>query len=208
MAEIEIEKKNQIWPWILLAILVIAALLYFFVWADDGTDDVDDMDDMNTEQVYDNNAMDNETADYQDAENMQYVALINEYDTYINDPQMGLDHEYTNGALMKLISAVDATANELGVDIESDLEKARKEAQSITEDPLKVTHANSIKDSGKHILTALKTIQTEKFPDMSNAYSEIDSAFSKIDPGKETLNQKMEVKSFFNKVSSLLNSMK
>lgn len=43
---------------------------------------------------------------------------------------------------------------------------------------------------------------------MSNAYSEIDSAFSKIDPGKETLNQKMEVKSFFNKVSSLLNSMK
>lgn len=138
MAEIEIEKKNPIWPWILLAILVIAALLYFFVLADDGTDDVDDMDDMNTEQVYDNNAMDNETADYQDAENMQYVALINEYDTYINDPQMGLDHEYANGALMKLISAVDATANELGVDIESDLEKARKEAQSITEDPLKV----------------------------------------------------------------------
>lgn len=208
MAEIEIEKKNPIWPWILITILVIAALLYFFVWADDGTDDVDDMDDVNTEQIDNNNEIDNEASNYQDAENMQYVALINEYDTYINDPQMGLDHEYANGALMKLISAVDATANELGVDIKADLEKARTEAQSISEDPLKVTHANSIKDSGKHILKALKTIQTEKFPDMSNAYSDIDSAFSKIDAGKETLNQKEEVKAFFNKVSSMLNSMK
>jgi len=209
MAEIEIEKKNPIWPWILLALLVIAALLYFFVWADDDTDDVDDMDDMNTEQVYDNNnAVDNETADYQDTDNVQYVTLINEYDTYINDPQMGIDHVYTNGALMKLIAAVDATADELGVEIEADLENARKEAQSITEDPLKVTHANSIKDSGEHILRALKTIQTEKFPDMSNTYSDIDSAFSKIESGKETLNQKNEVKSFFSKVSSMLNSMK
>ncbi len=208
MAEIEIEKKNPIWPWILLAVLIIAALLYFFVWSDDGTDDVDDMDDMNTEQVYDNSTVENDTADYQDTENMQYVALINEYDTYINDPQMGLDHEYTNAALMKLISAVDATADELGVSIEADLENARKEAQSVTKDPLKATHANSIKDSGKHILRALKTIQTEKFPDMSNAYSEIDSAFSKIDAGKETLNQKNEVKSFFNEVSNMLNSMK
>lgn len=205
MAEIEIEKKSPIWPWILLAILIIGALLYFFVLADD---DVDDADDMNTEQVYEDNDMDNNTTDYQDAENMGYVAAINEYDTYIKDPQMGIDHEYANGALMKLIAAVEATANELGVDINADLDKAKKEAQSITKDPLKVTHANSIKDSGKHILKALKSIQTEKFPDMSNAYSEIDSAFSKIDAGKETLNQKNEVKSFFNKVSSLLNSMK
>ncbi|CAM4164070.1 hypothetical protein [Gillisia hiemivivida] len=205
MAEIEIEKKSPIWPWILLAILIIAALLYFFVLADD---DVDDADDMNTEQVMDDDEMDNETMEYEDAENMQYVTAINEYDTYINNPEMGVDHEYTNGALMKLISAVDATANNLGVDIDADLENARNEAQEITEDPMKVTHANSIKDAGQHILKALQTMQEEKFSNLSSAYSEVDAAFAKIEGGQETLNQKEEVKSFFTKVSSLLNSMK
>ncbi len=208
MAEIEIEKKKTIWPWILLAILIIAALLYFFVWADDDGDEVDDMDDMNTEQVMEEDQMDDETMDYQDAENMQYVAAINEYDTYINNPEMGIDHEYTNGALMKLIAAVDATANDLGVDIDADLKNARNEAQAITKDPMKVTHANSIKDAGKHILKALQTIQKEKFPNLSSTYSEVDSAFAKIEAGKETLNQKEEIKTFFTKVSSLLNSMK
>jgi hypothetical protein len=205
MAEIEIEKKSPIWPWILLAILIIAALLYFFVLADD---DVDDADDMNTEQVMDDDEMDNETMEYEDAENMQYVKAINEYDTYINNPEMGVDHEYTNGALMKLISAVDATANNLGVDIDADLENARNEAQEITEDPMKVTHANSIKDAGQHILKALQTMQEEKFSNLSSAYSEVDAAFAKIEGAQETLNQKEEVKSFFTKVSSLLNSMK
>ncbi len=205
MAEIEIEKKSPIWPWILLALLIIAGLLYFFVLAGD---DVDDADDMNTEQVMDEDEMDKETMEYEDAENMQYVTAIKEYDTYIINPEMGIDHEYTNGALMKLISAVDATANNLGVNIDADLENARKEAQGITEDPMKVTHANSIKDAGEHILKALKTIQQEKFSNLSSAYSEADAAFAKIEGGKETLNQKEEVKSFFNKVSSLLNSMK
>lgn len=205
MAEIEIEKKSPIWPWILLAILIIAALLYFFVLADD---DVDDADDMNTEQVMDDDEMDNETMEYEDAENMQYVKAINEYDTYIKNPEMGVDHEYTNGALMKLISAVDATANNLGVNIDADLENARNEAQQVTEDPMKVTHANSIKDAGQHILKALQTIQEEKFSNLSGAYSEVDVAFAKIEGAQETLNQKEEVKSFFTKVSSLLNSMK
>lgn len=205
MAEIEIEKKNSIWPWIIVAILVIAALLYFFVWADD---DVDDVDDMNTEQVMDQDDVNNDTMDYQDAENTAYVAAINEYDTYINNPDMGVDHVYTNKALMKLIAAVDATADNAGVNIDADLENARNEAQAITKDPAKLTHANSIKDAGKHILKALETIQEEKFPNLSNAYSEVDTAFAKIEGDQETLNQKEEVKSFFNKVSSLLNSMK
>ena len=59
MAEIKIEKKKPIWPWILLAIIIIAVVA-FFVYYEDGeildddevelNDDVevDDVDDMST----------------------------------------------------------------------------------------------------------------------------------------------------------------
>ncbi len=59
MAEIKIEKKKPIWPWIIL-VLVILALLYFLVFADDD-DDKDDMDDMNTEQVEEETAWEDDT---------------------------------------------------------------------------------------------------------------------------------------------------
>lgn len=34
MAEIKIEKKNPIWPWILVGVIILALILYFFVFKD------------------------------------------------------------------------------------------------------------------------------------------------------------------------------
>jgi hypothetical protein len=206
MAEIEIEKKKSKWPWILLALLILAALLYFFVWADDDTDDMDDMENVTTEQVVEENEVEEETAEWED--NAGDTTSVQAFDAYIKNPDMGLDHKYTNGALLKLIAVVKTVADKNSVDINADLQNAKKEANSIKKDPMKVTHANSIKDAGQHILKGLKTIQEEKFPDLSNAYSDVDKAFAKIEGNQETLNQKEEVKTFFQKVSSLLNSMK
>ncbi|MFV8224601.1 hypothetical protein [Christiangramia aquimixticola] len=206
MAEIEIEKKKSKWPWILVALLILAALLYFFVWAADDVDEVDDMENVTTEQVVENENITDESSDMEN--NAVDTTAVQEFDAYIKNPDMGLDHKYTNGALLKLIAAVKAVADNNGVNIDADLENARSEAQAIKKDPMKVTHANSIKDAGQHILKALKTIQNEKFPDLSGAYSDVDKAFAKIEGKQETLNQKEEVKTFFTKVSSLLNSMK
>lgn len=208
MAEIKIEKKKSVWPWILVAVLLILALLYFFVWADNDDDDMDDMDDMNTEQVMEEDEMVDDTTNYSEAGTTGYAAAVNEYDTYINDPKMGRDHEYANGALLKLIAAVEATADKIGVNIEADLEKAKSEAQDIKKDPMAVTHANGIKKAGDNILNALETMQKEKFPDMGNAYTKVETAYKKIEGNKETLNQKDAVKSFFQEASTLLNSMK
>jgi len=49
---------------------------------------------------------------------------ISNYLTYINNSKMGLEHEYTNGALIHLITATEAEANNLGVDISANLEKS------------------------------------------------------------------------------------
>ena len=52
MAEIGIEKKKPVWPWIIL-VLVILAILYFIFFANDDNDQTDDV---NTEQVEDTTA--------------------------------------------------------------------------------------------------------------------------------------------------------
>ncbi len=202
MAEIEIEKKKTIWPWILVALLILAVILYFWVYADDN-DDLETNEEITTEQVMEeemNDASDmNETAD---------MAALQEYSSYIDNPDMGLDHEYANGAITELIDATRAVAESNNVNIDAELAEAQDKAQMITEDPMQLTHANKIKSSGETILAALQKVQSQKFPDLNEEYTAVEEALAKIKPDQPTLDQKDAVKSFFEKAEELLNSMK
>jgi hypothetical protein len=56
MAEIKIEKKKPVWPWILIAVIILAVIGYF-VFADEQTDDY--MEENNTQGIgAENNIMD------------------------------------------------------------------------------------------------------------------------------------------------------
>lgn len=201
MAEIKIKKKTPIWPWIVGILIVIALLLYFFVFANDNTDDADDVNTTDTEQVMDNNNGMNDTAD------LAGISEITSYNSYISDPNMALDHEYTSGALSKLIAATKATADALNVDVNADITEANAKADAITSDPTSLTHANKIKDAAQSIAQALQTIQTEKFPQLKSQYKEVETAISNIDPDTPTLEEKDDVKAFFSKAGNLLTSI-
>lgn len=58
MAEIKIEKKKPIWPWVLITIIILAAIAYF-IYANNETDDYPD--DINSDDVDDMN-MDSDTS--------------------------------------------------------------------------------------------------------------------------------------------------
>lgn len=195
MAEIEIEKKKTMWPWILLGVIILLVILYFLFFTDDDVEEIE-TDQVTTEQVM------------EESDNTQEISAVAEYGDYIDDPNMGLDHEYANGAILELIAAVEAVARENNVDIQADIAEARSKAQMITEDPMKVTHADRIKSSGETIARAMHKIQTEKYPNLEEDYSEVESALSNIEQGQETLNQKEAVKSFFDKADELLTEMK
>ncbi|MGY8910818.1 MAG: hypothetical protein ACKVIG_13310, partial [Flavobacteriales bacterium] len=131
-----------------------------------------------------------------------------EYSDYIgNAGKMGIDHEYSNGALMYLINAVEAKANELNIDIEADIEEARKNAEIITDDPESLNHANLIKDSGMIISRALTTIQKSEYPNLTTEASDVEMAVSKIKKDEQTLNQKDDVNRFFKSAETLLEKM-
>lgn len=200
MAEIKIEEKSPIWPWVLLIIAIIAILIYVFAFNNNG-DDTDDRQRDRTEQRTD------DTADSrQDAPNNStvaaYVSLIKD------DPdQMGLEHDFTNEALLKLENATNAMADEIGYDIKKDMDEVRTHADKITREPYETTHANSIRKASDVLARVLQNIQQEAFPGLANEANEVKNAASAIDPEVLTLNQKGDVKNFFRESAALLEKM-
>ncbi|TDE18125.1 hypothetical protein [Dyadobacter psychrotolerans] len=134
---------------------------------------------------------------------------VAEYVTFIGNDQnkMALDHAYTNEALLKLTSAVDAMASEVNFDIKADLDKARQCANKITENPFETSHADEIRKAAEILSGSLQNMQVAKYPGLSNEAEEVKSAAMAIDPKTLTLDQKDAVKAFFAKCSDLLEKM-
>ena len=213
MAEIKIEKKKPIWPWIIL-VLVILALLYFLVFADDD-DDNDDMEEVDTEQVEEGTAWedDTDTANWDDSEsNWENDSLstgsVSGYVAYVSDKsKMGVDHEYTNNALIELMNAVQAKADEMNYDISADMQQVRQSAQAITKDPTAMNHANTIKDAGTKLANIIEKMQKEKYPDLSQDVQEVKTAANNIKPDVQTLQQKDQINKFFDEAADVLKKM-
>jgi hypothetical protein len=196
MAEIKIEKKKSILPWIIMGLLLLAALLYFLFFRNDD-DKVERVDDTtivtDTDSV---NARQNPSAV------ADYISFIN-----ADTASMGLNHIFTHDALVKLIDATDATANNQNFDIKADLDQARENAEKITSDPMDTQHANFIKSATAKITNALQNLQAAKFPDLASSSKSVQDASAAINNADLTLDQKQTVKNYFKEAGSLLQQM-
>ena len=199
MAEIKIEQKKQIWPWLLVGLFIVALLVYFLVFRDKSK---------NTEAVTE--------ADYITNTNEPDLLGVKENNSivaaYINfiensKEKMSLDHAYTNEALLKLIEATNAMANEVGYEVKADLEKVKGYANMITKDPFETTHADNIRKADDIIANVLQNIQKAKYPGLADEVEELKSASASINPDVLTLNQKDAVKNFFAKAADILQKM-
>ncbi|WP_373523519.1 hypothetical protein [Aquiflexum sp.] len=198
MAEIKIEKKMPMWPWILLILVVIGILVYLFAFSGD---EVDNRQDDRTEQTSEQSSDTRQVAPNNSTVGA-YVSFIKE------DPdQMGLDHDFTNEALLKLTNATSAMADEIGYDIQKDLEEVRTHTDKITKDPYETTHANSIRKSAEILANVLQNMQQKAFQGLASEANEVKNAATAIDPDVLTLDQKGDVKNFFRESADLLEKM-
>lgn len=193
MAEIKIEKKPPVWPWILLGLLLVGGLVYWFALRDNGGNTMADATD-STETMTANNMGTGPVA--------EYIAFID------NDTEpMGLDHEFTHDGLMKLTAATQAVADQADYDIKADLDQVKEYANKIEVDPFETTHANSIHKAAEILAGSLHKMQEAKYPQLANEAQSVVSAAGKINPDVLTLDQKPAVKGFFNEAASLLRRM-
>lgn len=134
---------------------------------------------------------------------------VAEFRDYVNNDQgrFGRDHEYTSGALTRLIEATRSVADKHGHYINTDLNQAKEDADKITHDPQSLAHANHIRNAATAIAVALQNLQKAKFPQLNTEASRVKDAAADIDAGKETLNQKDNIRTFFTNASDLLGKM-
>lgn len=203
MAEIKIEEKKTIWPWVLVGLLLLALLLYFVLRNNDEDDLAAQTMQNTTSQaaLQDTNTTVGMTGDYTSGSVEDYMAYINAVQP------MGLDHNYTNGALMRLANAIQAKAQMVGYNVQADIDQAKQLADKIQKDPLATTHANSIRDAAGILATTMHNMQQAKFPNLSNEAQQVKNAAQSIDPDVLTLEQKEEVKTFFERSGDLLQKM-
>jgi len=188
MAEIKIEKKKPVWPWLLLSLGVVAVLIYFISFQDKNGEKKEVLELM---YVSENNTT---VADY--------VIFVE------NDKnKMSLDHAFTNEALLKLAKATDEMADEIDFEMRTDLDKVDEYAEMITENPSDTSHANSIRKATDILTNALEEIQKANYPGLKNEVVELRAASESIDPDVLTLDQQVAVKAFFQKAADLLKKM-
>ncbi|MEO5912238.1 MAG: hypothetical protein ABIP95_15225 [Pelobium sp.] len=194
MAEIKIEKKKPIWPWVLVGIIILAFILYFFLIKDK----------MNSQAVTQNTdstamGMDNRTDEDAVA---TYINFVN-----ADTSKMSLSHEYSHEALTKLANATEAMSNKTGVDVKANLDEVRQLSQNITDNPNATTHADDIKKASIIIATALGNIQKAKFADLSDDSTKLMNDANAVDENDLTLDQKSTVQTFYDAAADLLQKM-
>ncbi|KEO71956.1 hypothetical protein [Anditalea andensis] len=199
MAEIRVEKKSPMWPWILIGIIILGIILYFVVFQDSG-DDPDRDGTAVTEQTDDDRFRRDGPVNNQTV--ASFVTFVQE-----GDREMSLDHEYSNEALKRLTDATKAMADEVNVDVERDLSVVREHARAIQEDPFETTHADKIKASAEKISDALMSIQREAFPNLSSEAGAVKNSATQINSEELALEQREEIKSFYDRAAALLRQM-
>ena len=200
MAEIKIEKKKPIWPWI-LALIVIALIIYFLffrsttVITNETTTTHDTIAD--TTGMIDDGYINDNLSDV-----AAYVAFVKS-----DDGKMTLDHEYSHNALTKLIDATQEMSSKAGFDSKIDLDNARKYADEITKNPDATNHADNIKKASDMISTVLQKLQQSKFPDLKSEADKVKMSSDAINVKELALNQKEKIKGFFDNAADLLDKM-
>ena len=199
MAEIKIEQKKQIWPRLIAGLVIVVLLVYFLVIRDNGINK-----DALTEADYITNTDESDLIGVKE-NNDTVTAYVNFVEN--SNENMSLDHEFTNEALVKLIEAADAMANEVGYDVQIDIEKVREYANMIEQDSFETTHANNIRKADDLLTNVLQNIQKAKYPDLEDEVAALRSASESVKPGVLTLDQKAVVKNYFSKAADLLQKM-
>lgn len=191
MAEIKIEKRTAIWPWILLALGTLALLIYLISYFKKG-------DPVSTNQSGQERININEDTPAVAG----YIAFVN-----ADTATMSLDHAYTSRALTKLADAASAVAAHTGYALPADVNRVKAQASEITQDPYTLTHADSIRNAADILSRALGQMQQEKYPALSAEADQLQAAAAAINPDVQTLEQRAAVKSFFKQAAALLQKM-
>uniref|UniRef100_UPI004047C90C hypothetical protein n=1 Tax=Mariniflexile sp. TaxID=1979402 RepID=UPI004047C90C len=171
MAEIKIEKKSPVWPWVLL-VLAIAVVIAYVVYktSEDNTYE----ENVNIENIDGTNTLDeNGTANYDDTNlDSNYNSSMMEFDEAVKDSaRIGKDSAYTKSAMHKLIHTVVLKADQNNLESSNALTNLKSYADngmSVTKD---LNISKNLKSVSDDVTSVIQAIQTKNFPGLKTALS-------------------------------------
>jgi len=212
MAEIKIEKKTPVWPWIIgaLVVLVILALVLFSNDDDDYQNDTsaETIEELSNDSIVDDRYAYDANTDYTDSQQtwMTYQESIKD------STRIGSDSTYTNNALKNLASVVVLAAQQNDI-APSDATQELKEFSDYdyqTHNSTKMSEnraeENDFKSISNNISLVLESIQAKKYPELQNDVIELKHMVNNMPSTNIALeNSKSAVKKFFDKANSIVN---
>ncbi|MBA6154217.1 hypothetical protein [Gelidibacter maritimus] len=215
MAEIKIEKKKPIWPWILV-VLVILGIIAYLVYANDDRDDyTDDFDDdITNEQVMDSESrsLESKTLDATGA----YMAgtAYDQYTAYegsIRDStRIAVDSSYTKKAYYNLSKAVAKKAEEKEIETSQALTDLQEFSMLITKVSSPLSDAESAKNfktASDKVAKVLEDIQKNSYPELESMVDELKLVASEMDGYISMNKQQDNITQFLQKSRDVLRAM-
>lgn len=211
MAEIKIEKKRPIWPWVLVTLLVLALVIYFVYENREDEDYNDDFnDDVTTEQIDSiNSDMDNAYDSNQD-----YSSTFDEFSAFENSisdsTRIAVDSSYTKKAFSNLAKAVVNRAEEDSLqDSEAltDLRAYTTLNTTISSTPNASGESKNFKTASDKVAKVLEAIQAKNYPELQSHISDLNQITSKIDGSVSMEKQQAALYAFFSKSKEVLEAM-
>ncbi|MGE5383840.1 MAG: hypothetical protein ACM3PX_10475 [Omnitrophica WOR_2 bacterium] len=212
MAEIKIEKRKPIWPWV-LAGLVVVALVGYYLLSDNNNrsnrhesayNTTNDQTKMRTDRA--KIGTDKEKRTNIGIQNQKPVAA---FINYVNSDieHKDLNHEKVSKAFEQLTAATNEVANETGHKSIANIDKVKMHVGMIEKNQSDTAVARNIKESAEILSAELQQLQKDKFPDLNKEARKLKNSSESIKTGKPALQQSDEIKSFLADAADLLEKM-
>ncbi len=213
MAEIKIEKKKPIWPWIILAIVLVAIIYFIYAYGDndDYSDDAntDDVENIDSISDSDSTSWDTNTTAYDDS-----YATRDLTEVMRDSSRIGTDSTFTNRALYNLAERTLNIAKNHNIGSSSavnDLEQyTMKNGNSGTQTAQHSKASNSsqkFKTVSNNIVKVIESLEANHVTRMQQKMEALKSSASHINGGTDLSKQQNALQTFFRKAHELLNNL-
>jgi len=210
MAEIKIEKKKPIWPWIILIFIILIGI-YFF-WSNNDENLISDPLDKDTissvEELFNVELLDNDSevlyeGNYGTVRNEQAIA---DYLEFVDNNNHSAEESYYRSSFSKLIAATQRVAEIEGVDVSNNISAAKGNTDKISNATMEST-IEQVSGAADEVSTALKRIQQNEFANLSAEMERVEKAASEIDGNQSLNSEQADIDMFLDSSAKILAKM-
>lgn len=207
MAEINIQrKKKPIWPW-LLALVIIAGIIWVLAEAFDDPEDGKYV----TESEYEEDVMYEDSAAMSSAPPDSIAVGDNEFVRFVKEQNLSsgdsLQPEYIIEGMDHLSAALGQVVDQKFLNDEEVNEKRRMLTGKIDQlkaDTTQMDQPENIKATFSSAADLMKAIQEKSFPELNNTVANLKEVATSIDTGSAINTQKTKVQEFFEESSNVI----